>query len=48
MDKIMEYDVLMTPGLIVNDKIKVFGRDLKEMKSKSGLKKNYRTDNPCL
>jgi len=26
MNKIMEYDVMMTPGLVINDKVKVFGR----------------------
>jgi small redox-active disulfide protein 2 len=26
MDKIMEHDVMMTPGLVINDKVKVFGR----------------------
>lgn len=26
MDKIMEYDVLMTPALVINEKVKVFGR----------------------
>jgi small redox-active disulfide protein 2 len=26
MDKIIEHDIFMTPGLIVNEKIKVFGR----------------------
>lgn len=26
MDKILEYDVMMTPGLVINEKVKVFGR----------------------
>ncbi len=26
MNKIMEYDVMMTPGLVINEKVKVFGR----------------------
>ncbi|MBF7084278.1 TM0996/MTH895 family glutaredoxin-like protein [Desulfallas sp. Bu1-1] len=26
MDKITEYNVLMTPGLVINGKVKVFGR----------------------
>lgn len=26
LDKIMEHDVMMTPGLVVNEKVKVFGR----------------------
>lgn len=26
MDKIMEHDILMTPGLVINDKVKVSGR----------------------
>ncbi|MBS4022213.1 MAG: TM0996/MTH895 family glutaredoxin-like protein [Dethiobacter sp.] len=26
MDRILEHDILMTPGLIINDKIKAFGR----------------------
>ncbi len=26
MDKIMEHDVMMTPGLVINDKVKMFGR----------------------
>ncbi|MDO9535276.1 MAG: thioredoxin family protein [Bacillota bacterium] len=26
MEKIMEHDIMMTPGLIVNEKVKVFGR----------------------
>jgi small redox-active disulfide protein 2 len=26
MDKIIEHDIFITPGLIVNEKIKVFGR----------------------
>ncbi len=26
MNKIMEYDVMMTPALVINDKVKVFGR----------------------
>jgi small redox-active disulfide protein 2 len=26
MGKIMEHDILMTPGLVVNDTVKVFGR----------------------
>ncbi|NLX90974.1 MAG: thioredoxin family protein [Firmicutes bacterium] len=26
LDKILEHDVMMTPGLVVNEKVKVFGR----------------------
>ncbi len=26
MDKIMEHDIMMTPGLVINEKVKVFGR----------------------
>ncbi len=26
IDKIMEHDVMMTPGLVINDKVKMFGR----------------------
>lgn len=26
MDKIAEYNILMTPGLVINGKVKVFGR----------------------
>jgi small redox-active disulfide protein 2 len=26
LDKIMEHDVMMTPGLVVNEKVKAFGR----------------------
>ena len=26
LDKIMEHDVMMTPGLVINEKVKVFGR----------------------
>ena len=26
MDKIMEHDIMMTPGLVVNGNVKVFGR----------------------
>jgi small redox-active disulfide protein 2 len=26
MEKIMEHDIMMTPGLVVNEKVKVFGR----------------------
>ncbi len=26
MNKIMEHDILMTPGLVINDKVKVSGR----------------------
>lgn len=26
MEKIMEYDIMMTPGLVINEKVKVFGR----------------------
>lgn len=26
LEKIMEHDVMMTPGLVVNEKVKVFGR----------------------
>ncbi len=26
MNKIMEHDILMTPGLVVNDRVKVSGR----------------------
>ncbi len=26
LNKIMEHDIMMTPGLVINDKVKVFGR----------------------
>lgn len=26
LEKIMEHDVMMTPGLVVNEKVKAFGR----------------------
>lgn len=26
LDKILEHNVMMTPGLVVNEKVKVFGR----------------------
>ncbi|HHU76144.1 MAG TPA: thioredoxin family protein [Firmicutes bacterium] len=26
LDKILQYDVMMTPGLVINEKVKVFGR----------------------
>lgn len=26
MDEIMEYDVMMTPALVINEEVKVFGR----------------------
>ena len=26
MEKIMEHDIMMTPGLVINEKVKVFGR----------------------
>jgi small redox-active disulfide protein 2 len=26
MDKIMEHDIMITPALVVNEKVKVFGR----------------------
>ena len=35
MDKIMEHDVMMTPGLVINGKVKMFGR----VPRKSELKK---------
>lgn len=38
MDKIMAYDILMTPGLVVNDKVKVFGRVPKRDEIKKWVK----------
>ena len=26
INKIMEYNIMMTPGLVINDKVKAFGR----------------------
>ncbi len=38
MDKIMEHDIMMTPGLVVNEKVKVFGRVPKREEIKKWIK----------
>ena len=37
MNKIMEHDILMTPGLVVNDKVKVSGRVPKQEEIKKWI-----------
>ncbi len=38
MEKIMEHDVFMTPGLVINDKVKVSGRVPKGEEIKKWIK----------
>jgi small redox-active disulfide protein 2 len=38
LDKIMEHDIMMTPGLIVNEKVKVFGRVPRKEEIKKWIK----------
>ncbi len=38
MEKILEHDILMTPGLVVNGKVKVFGRVPKREEIKKLIK----------
>jgi len=38
MDKIMEHDIMMTPGLVVNEKVKVFGRVPRKEEIKKWIK----------
>lgn len=38
MNKIMEHDILMTPGLVINDKVKVSGRVPKKEEIKGWIR----------
>ncbi|MDO9534444.1 MAG: thioredoxin family protein [Bacillota bacterium] len=38
MEKIMEHDIMMTPALVVNEKVKVFGRVPRKEEIKKWIK----------
>jgi small redox-active disulfide protein 2 len=38
MDEIMQYDVMMTPALVINDKVKAAGKVLKPAEIKEFIK----------
>ncbi len=41
LNKIMEHDVMMTPGLVVNEKVKVFGRVPRREEIKKWIQEEY-------
>ncbi len=41
LNKIMEHDIMMTPGLVVNEKVKVFGRVPRKEEIKKWIKEEF-------